>query len=802
MKLTLNWIKDFIDIKESPQEISEILTNLGLEVEGMNPLAKGLENIYVAKILNITVHPNASRLVLCHVTDGKETCRVVCGAKNMLQGDIVVLAKPGSSLPRTKKFPDGIKIERTKIRGVVSQGMLCAENELGIGEESEDIIVLSGEDLDLGSEIVSALNLDDTVFELGITPNRPDCLSVLGVARELSCFLNRKLKIPENSYEIINEEESGLTAEILDIVKCPRYACRYIKNIIIDKSPRWLRQRLEACDVRSINNVVDITNYVMLEYGHPLHAFDSRFVTDMKIVVRQANEGEIINSLDSIERKLNSEDLLICDDSKPIAIAGVIGGENSEVKDDTESIVLECAYFDPITIRKTSKRLKLSTESSYRFERGMDPESIRQVIERASSLMSRYANGTVEKKIIDIYPKPLKQGSVSLNFKKLNSILGTSLKKNKVHRILSSLGFDKLDEKKDESSYKVPTYRVDISRDADLIEEIARVYGYNSIPTTLPMVSVHRGLKLGSRHYVLEKLKKFISSIGFTEVVNYSFFERDSMKMFNDSDPIDIINPISSDQSVMRTTLLPGILQNVVRYLNHQEDKIKIFETGKVYNRNNTEIVESFKLSLVATVKNENDIWEKAEYDFFDIKGVVIDILDFLCIDSEVRFDKGTNTTFLHTGISSTIVIDNENVGVLGELHPDKLSELDINRKIYVLDLELEKVLNISQNTTKTFSPIPKYPFLRRDLSLIVDTQITSAEIINKVYSVDSDLIENVDIFDVYSDNQLSSEGKKSVSISIILRSKDKTLTDDEANIVQSKTLDKLSTTLNAQLRS
>jgi phenylalanyl-tRNA synthetase beta chain len=534
-----------------------------------------------------------------------------------------------------------------------------------------------------------------------------------------------------------------------------------------------------------------------------LHAFDSVFVEGMKIVVRAAEDGETIRTLDGMERKLSSEDLLICDCSKPIAIAGIMGGENSQVNDDTKSIILECAYFNPISVRKTSKKLKLSTESSYRFERGVDPNAIQNVIDRTCFLLYKHADAKIEKTVVDIYPEIQKPSTLLLNMKKLNSTLGTNIRKNKVDNILGSLGIEKITGRGKEHTYKIPTFRVDIGRDIDLIEEIARIYGYNSIPHKLPSISLQKDIHLGSRYHKVAELKQFISSIGFSEAINYSFIDPNLIKIF-DSDKITVlINPISSDQSEMRTTLLPGLIQNMRRNINYQQGNLKLFEIGKVYNlEDGNKNVEFNKLAMTSSIERVNNLWDKRLYDFFDLKGEVINILNYLRIKDGITFDVVSNDTLLHPGNSSSILINDINVGLFGELHPDIKSELDISSDMYIADLSLDLILDISSECKMSFTQVPRHPYLKRDLSLVVDNNVSASEIVGRIYDLNNDNIKNVEITDVYSDHTLTESGKKSLTVSITLMSDEKTLTDEEANFVQSKTLDKLTRIFNAQLRS
>ncbi|HSG31505.1 MAG TPA: phenylalanine--tRNA ligase subunit beta [Thermodesulfobacteriota bacterium] len=804
MLITLNWLKDFIDIKEDPYDLAEILTNAGLEVESVTPLASGLDNIVVAKILKIRAHPDASRLVICDVTDGSTDYNIVCGAKNMKDGDIVALAKIGAKLPKTAKFPDGIKIKKSKIRGEVSEGMLCAENEIGLGEDSEGIMILTDENPSLGSTIVEALGLDDWVFEIGVTPNRPDCLSVLGVARQLSAVVNRKIKYPENSYEVFDiKENSNLRVEIKDEDRCPRYTGRYIDNLEIRKSPWWLRQRLQACGVRAINNVVDITNYVMLEYGHPLHAFDAKFLEGLKVIVRTAKQDEKINTLDKNERELTPDDLLICDASKPIAIAGVMGGENSEVSDSTTSLVLECAYFDPTTVRKTSKRLKLSTESSYRFERGLDPQSIDMVVDRTSYLLSALASGRVNKAIVDVYPKKAKPILINLNTQNLNSAVGINLSNSEIESILNSMDVEIEGSDGNIVNCRVPTYRVDLTREIDLIEDIAIIYGYNSVPFTLPQVSVKSDINTKGNFSSVREIKKFLAGSGFSEVINYSFSDPGALQMFSKKAGIDLVNPLTTEQSCMRTSIIQSVLDNYKRNLNNQAVDIKLFEISRTYEKTKNGMEENLKLCIAASVENDNELWDKRKYDFFDLKNLLINLISFLRLDGRVDLEADASSIiFVHPGKSALIMSDGFEIGYLGYLHPDFLSSLDIDTDVIISEIDLSALLETQKQNVSKFTPIPRFPYTKRDLSLVVDSSISVKRILEEIKKTENELIENVKIFDVYSEGDLAKTGQKSVSISLIIRSKETTLTDEQANLVQSSIFDKLSESLDARMRS
>ncbi len=802
MKFTLNWLKDYIDFDLSPEELSDRLTMAGLEVEDVIYQGKGLDNIVAALITELTPHPDAEKLSLCKVTDGEITYPIVCGATNMKAGDKVALAKIGAKLPPGPKFADGLKIKKAKIRGEVSEGMLCAQNELGLGEESDGIIILP-ESATVGNAIVDELGLNDVVFEVGITPNRPDCLSVIGVAREVAALIGKTAKYPDLQIAEEGEDINNIAkVELLDPEKCPRYSCRVIKNVKIGPSPAWLKTRLESSDIRSINNVVDITNFVLLEFGQPLHAFDYDLLEENKIVVRAAQDGEIIKTLDDIERKLTQDDLLICDGKRPIALAGVMGGANTEVSDSTKNVLLESAYFDPVTVRRTSKETGLRSESSYRFERGVDPNSVVKALDRAAELIRELAQGEIAAGVIDKYPTPIEPGEVSLSLDKANRVLGTNISSEELTRIANGLEFDVISSSGGEFTFRIPTFRVDITREIDLIEEAARLHGYNNIPTTLPVVRM-KSDKVNINKFTQDKFKEVFISSGFNEAINYSFEDHELLSLINKTDALKILNPLTTESSAMRTSLVPGLLKNTVLNLNHQEHDLRLFEIGKVYlPKENSELPNEIrKIAATATGTRMPEFWGKKEFDFFDFKSILEKGFQILNIWNDVEFLDAQEIEFLHPGKSAKILLDGKKIGYLGELHPNLSEKLGISKKLYVLEIDLDKTAAISKEQRKSFKPLPKFPSVRRDIALIIDESIPVGGILDEIDKVGSSLIENAAIFDVYTGNHVE-EGKKSVAVSLHLRASDKTLTEEEINKVQEKTLKRLGLALGAKLRT
>jgi phenylalanyl-tRNA synthetase beta chain len=802
MIITVNWLKDYVEFDITPEELAEKLTMAGLEVESIEYRGRGLENVVVAQILDIKPHPNAEKLSLCDVTDGEKNYSIVCGANNMKPGDKVALAGIGTALPPGPKFPEGMTIKRAKIRGEVSEGMLCAENELGIGEEGEGIMILP-DSANIGSRLIDEMGFNDVLFDISVTPNRPDCLSVVGVAREVSAILGTKLHYPDLT---VNEEETDIKelakVELLDREKCPRYSCRVIRNVSIGPSPLWLKSRLESSGIRSINNIVDVTNYVLLELGQPLHAFDYDLIEDKKIVVRAAGDGDVITTLDGVERKLSSDDLLICDGKRPVAIAGVMGGANTEVSESTKSILLESAYFDPVAIRRTSRKTGLKSESSYRFERGVDPNGITNALDRAGELMRVLSGGQIAKGRIDEYPVKIEPPLLGLSMRRVNSLLGTIIDSGELSRITEGLGLEKMESSNGELLFRIPTYRVDLTREIDLIEELARLHGYRNISSTLPsalMKSEHPDPATRVR----ERFKEILISNGFNEAINYSFEDYELLTLFGITEALRILNPLSSVGSVMRTSLIPSLIRNTVLNLNRQEQDVRLFEIGKIFvpsGKGNLP-VEITKLATAATGRRQPELWDKEEFDFFDLKTLLERGLDALSVADNVSFSRASEIGFLHPGKSAVISIGDEEAGFIGELHPDLRERLEITKRLYVMEIDLDKVTGRFGVSRKIFCPLPRFPSVRRDIALVVDEGTPASDILDEIKKTGSKLIEGAEIFDVFTGGPIE-KGKKSVAISLQLRASNKTLTEEEINKAQDKTIKNLQLAIGAELRT
>jgi phenylalanyl-tRNA synthetase beta chain len=804
MLVSLRWLKDYVDVELGPGELADRLTMAGLEVDSVRKVGPEFTNVVVAKILSIRPHPSADKLSLCEVTTGDKTYSVVCGAKNMKIDDIVPLALVGATIP------GGYTIKSSKIRGEKSYGMLCSEDELGLGEEASGIMILP-EGLSLGEDLTDALDLKDTVFDIGITPNRSDCLGIIGIAREVAVITGEKLRYPRI---LISESEDDITditsVEILNPDLCPRYTARLIKNVNVKPSPRWMRLRLEAVGLRAINNIVDITNFVMMEFGQPLHAFDFRFLEEGKIIVRGAKEGEEFVSLDGKERMLRADTLMICDGVKPVAVAGIMGGLNSEVIDDTEMVLLESAYFDPTSIRKTSKWLGMGTDASFRFERGVDPEGVVRASARAAQLIAALSGGKICKNYIDKYPKRIKPvKNIPLRIKKVNEILGIKVKADEIKKILKNL--EMTVNKVESGNYHVtpPTFRVDISREIDLIEEIVRIYGYDSIPTSLPAVSMRPDIR--SKEKTLEdKIRDILNGQGYSEVINYSFITPESANILglekNDEGRKFVIikNPLTEDQSVMRTGLVYGLLDTMRKNANVGCFDLKIFEKGNVFIlQDKGELpLENERIAGLITGSRYENLWyfKGLLSDFYDLKGCVENLFDGLMIKN-VKFKTDAKVPFLHPGKSSAVFVDNKEIGFVGEVHPEILEKMNLKRNAVIFELDFDFLSNIYNNTkSSVYKEIPKFPSITRDVAFLVGKDFDGGRIEALVFEKNEDLLEKVVVFDVYCGKNIP-DGMKSIALRFTYRSPDKTLTDDEVDKVHNRIAERVVNLTKAKIR-
>ena len=797
MNVTLNWLKNYIDFELSPIELADRLTMLGVEVESVNQLGAELEGVVVGSVESIKPHPNADKLVLCQVDIGEtEELQIVCGAPNVREGMLAPVATIGATLPI------GLTIKRAKLRGETSHGMLCSEKELGLSEDASGLMELPT-DIPLGTSISAALGLDDVVFELEITPNRPDCLSLIGVAREIRAETGNALKLPQvdfNEDATDIREITSVTIEAPDL--CPRYAARVIRGVKVGQSPAWLQQRLESVGVGVINNIVDITNFVLMEYGQPLHAFDYHKLAENRIVVRRAAVGENITTLDEIDRELISDMLVIADAEKPVALAGVMGGYVSEITETTADVLLESAYFDPSSIRATAKALGISTEASYRFERGADIGAVLVALDRAAQLIAELAGGTICKGVVDVYPGQQPLTEIQLRPERVNFILGTTLDTSEMVQILSDLGFD---VKANGENYQVtvPTFRSDVTREIDLIEEIARVYGYDNIPTTLPKGDIPVPAPNPSTE-VRKHIKHFLLAAGMMEAINYSFCDPNCFDKIRFAanhplrDALKLQNPLSPEMSVLRTTLLPSLLENAQHNRNHQIDTIALFEIGSVFIRNGAE-KEPERVTGILAGRVGDGVYSNPyrEPDFYDIKGLVEGILE-VCGIVDYTLQKTDAPTF-HPGRNAAVLSRNRQIGIFGEAHPEVLENYDLPYKAYLFDFDMEALVDAAI-FAKRFEPISVYPKVERDLAIVVDKAVLSDMPTGLIYATGGELVESVRLFDVYEGEQVP-EGKKSLAYAITYHSATETLTDKAVNALHDKVVKRLNQELGAELR-
>ncbi len=801
MKVTYNWLKEFVDFDLNPSDLADILTMLGLEVEGVEHIGSGLDEVVVARVLEKAQHPNADKLSLCKVDNGKEILNVVCGAQNFKQGDTVALAQIGAVLP------GDFKIKRSKIRGEESCGMLCSEKELGLADESAGIMVLSP-DMLIGTPLFDAMGIKDTVFEIGLTPNRADCLSVIGIAREIAAKLGLNLKRPSVKIEEGNEPaEMHIGVTINDPSGCPRYAARYISGCIIAPSPAWLANRLQAVGIRSINNVVDITNLVMIELGHPLHAFDYREVSGGKIIVRRAGEGERFSTLDGQERILGREDVVICDQQRAVALAGIMGGENSEIKEDTRDILLESAFFDPPTIRRTSKRLGLHTESSHRFERGADIEMVPVALDKAASLMAQLAGGTVFSGRVDNYPLPHKPVTIPFRPSRCNSIIGIELSSGDMSNLFKSLEFA-VDESDDSRLLvSIPSWRIDIEREIDLVEEICRLNGFDKVPATMPVAEVISD-RPGPHQRLERKVRNHLVAEGMNEIVTFSFIaptEADRLCLGAD-DPrrvsIRLSNPLVEEQSVMRTTLLPGLLEAASRNMSFRSLDLRLFEVRRVYHPLPSEELPHeplFCAGLVTGARNP-ETWCSARdlSDFYDAKGILENLLYELNI-RDISWLSENPEPYYHPGKACRIMSGKTLIGSLGEIHPKVQASYDLERSVYCFELDFESLLGISSKSPAIVPP-SRYPDTVRDLALLAPVDVSAGQMIDSIKSMRIKELEELGVFDLYQGDKIPA-GFKSIALRLRYRSADRTLTDEEVASIHQKVVDAVVKKLNVSVR-
>jgi phenylalanyl-tRNA synthetase beta chain len=801
MKISLEWLKDYVEVVLPPADLADLLTHSGLEVEGLTEWKPAFQGVIVGRLDSFRPLAQSDHLSLCSVHDGKRDYSIVCGAPNLKAGERVALAMEGALLP------GGVKIGKTQFQGIPSEGMLCSEKELGLSEEGSGIMFLDPQ-ASPGLPLDRALPLEDWILDINITPNRSDCLCVLGIAREVAALTGKSLRFPVDKKAEKDPSADRLTSVTLERTDlCPRYVAKLILGVRIGPSPFWMRRRLEACGVRAISNIVDVTNYVMLEMGQPLHAFDFHRLEEKRIVVRTAAPGFTFTTLDGTGRKMPKDALMICDGKKPVALAGIMGGLNSEIEEDTSDILLESAYFDPMGIRRTSKQLGLSTEASIRFERGIDPNGSLRAAERAADLMAALTGGAVSRGAVDAYPKKIEPLQIPLRVSRVNQILGTSINSKEIQSHLKNLQLEVRENGADSFRVTAPTYRVDLTREIDLIEEVARLHGFHRVPVTLPSGRVSPEKKTPMQVGV-ERARDLLSGFGFREVITYSFISPQVLLDLRIS-PNDrkarglrIQNPLSEDQAVMRTTLVPGLLHTVRSNLHRQNLDLKLFELGRVFfprgPEDQPEEVE-FLGGILSGLRDEES-WAKppAQCDFFDLKGTVEGLFEGMGV-AEVQFLPNDQIPFLHPGKACRVCVRGEDIGILGQVNPAVGERFDLKEKVFLFELDFQKVV-CRMTERRTFTPLPRYPAVTRDLAVVVDEPVAAGDILQTLWKAGGGWIKEIRLFDLYRGNPVPS-GRKSLAFRLVYQKEDRTLTDREVNEFHQQLVERLAREYKGALR-
>lgn len=795
MKTSVEWLRDYADVNVDVHTLADRLTMTGSKVETIEQKGNDIKNVVVGKILEITKHPDADKLIVTKVDVGTEKLQIVTGADNVKVGDLVPIAKDGSELP------GGVKIKTGKLRGIESCGMMCAVTELGLdledypGQIEHGIMILPKEFESLiGKDIVEVLNLKEDILDFEITSNRPDCFSIEGLGRETAIALNENFRNPHkdlNKEVKTVESIEGLKVDVEAKDLCYRYIARVLKDVQIKESPEWMRRRLNACGVRAINNIVDITNYVMLELGQPMHAFDIENVAGKHIIVRRAKENEKITTLDEIERTLNTDNLVIADEEKPVAVAGVMGGLNSGITDTTKTVVFEAATFNRGSVRLTAKKLGLRTESSSRFEKGLSPEIAARAIDRAVELAELIGAGKSVDEKIDIYPEKETQKIIPFEPEKVNALLGMDISKEEMIDILTKLGIEVNGEK-----LVIPYFRVDLERTADIAEEVIRIHGYNTLNSTLINAESTVGAKTKLQK-LQDKIKDLLVQKGFSEMYAFSFIgHKDFEKCKLDSTKaIKITNPLGEEFSLMRTSMMPTVMQSIATNYNKKNKDVALFEMGKTYIDEEGNIAkgevatETEQIAFALYGKNA---------DFYVVKGIIENILQ---ISNIAKYQLARETEInLHPGRSAKILIGKDRIASFGEVHPEVLENYGIDEKVYYAVIDVEKFAKYGKNNKK-YTPIPKYPAVERDIALVVDEDIEVGQIESIISKKAKNILEKAELFDVYRSEKLG-QNKKSVAYELIFRAPDRTLTDDEIKNTMEVITKELQATLGAELRS
>jgi len=808
MKISYNWIKQYVNTEWSPEKTSELLTDLGLEVEGtevFQSVKGGLEGIVVGEVLDCTQHPNADRLKLTSVNIGyKEPLKIVCGAPNVAKGQKVAVATIGTTLYTAEGEP--WKIKKGKIRGEESHGMLCAEDELGLGTGHEGILVLDN-DLKVGTALSDYFEVeDDIVFEIGLTPNRADAMSHFGTARDLRAGLiqnglNPELMSPSVSGFHVNSRTLKIDIDVKDKIKAPRYCGVTISGVKVDNSPTWLQNKLKAIGLVPINNIVDITNFVLHGLGQPLHAFDADKITDKKVIVRTAHKNEKFTTLDNVERKLHQDDLVICNSKQPMCIAGVFGGLNSGISTTTTNIFLESAYFDPVSIRKTAKRHGLSTDASFRFERGIDPNITKYALKYAALLITEIAGGEISSDIRDEYPSKIEDTQVLLSYKNITNIIGQEIPKETIKQILTSLEIKVNSVTEAGLGLTIPAYRNDVQREIDVIEEILRVYGYNTIEFTNKLNASISNSTKKEQHLVENKIADHLVSLGFYEIMTNSLTAEKHIGLSSElaeDNYVKILNPLSNDLSLLRRSVLFSGLEALAFNLNRQQANLKMFEFAKTYHRFDDKREEFKHLGLFMSGSKTTESWttSPSSIDFFYLKGIISSIFEKIGL-TNLKAKPTKNDVFEE---SLALAIGKTNAVEFGIVKQSICKAFGIEQQVLFADFNWDLVFSCIKSNKVKFKPISKFPEVRRDFALLINEDITFDTIYQIAKKTDSKILTDINLFDVYKGKNLP-EGKKSYAVSFMLKDDSKTLTDKQIDKLMSKLLKKFESEIGAVLR-
>ena len=810
MKISYNWLKEYIDVDLPAEQVAEMLTFCGLEVEAIEPFESikgGLEGLVVGEVITKEKHPDADKLSLTTVNVGADNLlHIVCGAPNVAAGQKVIVALIGAKLYPTSG--ESFEIKKSKIRGAVSEGMICAEDEIGIGQSHEGIMILPV-DTQVGLPAASYFKVEkDIVFEIGLTPNRVDAASHIGVARDLAAVMAIKsgkeieIKLPADILLASQNTDINIDVEVLDTAACARYSGVCINNLHIADSPDWLKNRLQAIGIKAINNIVDITNYVMYETGQPLHAFDTAAIDGKKVIVKKPIATEKFVTLDGVERNISNHDLMICHANEAMCIAGVYGGLKSGVKAETKSIFLESAYFDATSVRKTAKLHNLKTDASFRFERGTDPSATITALNRAAQLIQQIAGGTISGQVIDHYPTKIEPTQVILSLKRCAQIIGKEIPPNQINLILKQLGIKVLKQEEDSLFLQIPLNKVDVIREADVIEEILRIYGYNNIELPAQMRISLISKPKPDVEKINNKIRKTLAGIGFQEILNNSLTNSNYALKFLDaseSSIVKLLNPLSSELDSLRQSMLFGALETISFNTNRKRSDLKLFETGKVYSKTPEKFIESNVLSIVLCGNQETESWNthKNKEDYFRLKGALELLFSQVGINPTSQELK--ENTLLSNGLHYHL--NTKNIAFVGTVKRQILKAFDIANDVFYAQVILDDIYRPISNHKVEYTEVPKFPEVRRDLALLLDEKITFEQIVQIAKKSEKTLLKDIQLFDVYQGKNLQA-GKKSYAVSFILQDSQATLNDKQIDKVMSKMIKAYEDELGATLRS